>query len=110
MAAREPMESFAMSSPFDQIDNSRSQPLPVERGGQVSSDRPHSDSRAENREGRARQALPSSMTVSQRGPVTLLRLSRPAKRNALDTATIAGVETFFSDPPEATRVVVLHGG
>ena len=99
-----------MSHPFDQIDNSRSQPLPVERGGQVSSDRPHSDSRAENREGRARQALPSSMTVSQRGPVTLLRLSRPAKRNALDTATIAGIETFVSDPPEATRVVVLHGG
>jgi enoyl-CoA hydratase/carnithine racemase len=41
--------------------------------------------------------------------VTLLRLSRPAKRNALDDATIAGIETFFSNPPEQTRAIIVHG-
>jgi hypothetical protein len=36
------------------------------------------------------QNLPDSVVVSQRGAVTLVRLSRPAKRNALDVETIAG--------------------
>jgi enoyl-CoA hydratase/carnithine racemase len=55
------------------------------------------------------RVLTSTLTVSQRGPVTLLGLSRAAKRNALDETTIAGLETFFSDPPKGTRVVVLFG-
>jgi enoyl-CoA hydratase/carnithine racemase len=81
------------SPPIDQIDRSHTKPPQLEHDGQPSSGR----------------VLPSTLTVSQRGPVTLLRLSRPAKRNALDEATIAGLETFFSDPPEGTRVVVLFG-
>ena len=36
-------------------------------------------------------ALPNGLSVSQDGPVTLLRLSRPAKRNALDRDMIAGI-------------------
>ena len=40
-------------------------------------------------------ALPNDLRVSQEGPVTLLRLSRPAKRNALDRNMIAGIEAFF---------------
>jgi len=35
--------------------------------------------------------------------VTLLRLSRPAKRNALDRDMIAGIEAFFRSPPDGTR-------
>jgi enoyl-CoA hydratase/carnithine racemase len=38
-----------------------------------------------------------------------VRLSRPAKRNALDIAMMAGIETIFSSPPEGTRAIVLHG-
>jgi enoyl-CoA hydratase/carnithine racemase len=53
--------------------------------------------------------LPDSLVVSQRGAVTLVRLSRPAKRNALDIAMMAGIETIFSSPPEGTRAIVLHG-
>jgi enoyl-CoA hydratase/carnithine racemase len=53
--------------------------------------------------------LPETLVVTQRGPVTLLRLSRPAKRNALDEATIAGIETFFTNPPEGTRTIIVHG-
>ena len=52
---------------------------------------------------------PDSLVVSQRGAVTLVRLSRPAKRNALDIAMMAGIETIFSSPPEGTRAIVLHG-
>ena len=85
-----------MSHPIDQIDDARTKPLQIENDGQTSSDH-------------ARRALPNSLIASQRGPVTLLRLSRPAKRNAMDDATIAGIESFFSDPPEQTRAIVLHG-
>jgi (methylthio)acryloyl-CoA hydratase len=83
----------AVSGPVDQMDRSHRKPPQFEHDKQRSSGWP----------------LPSTLTVSQRGPVTLLRLSRPDKRNALDLATIAGLETFFSDPPEETRVIVLFG-
>ena len=36
--------------------------------------------------------LPDSVVVSQRGAVTLVRLSRPAKRNALDIEMMVGIE------------------
>jgi (methylthio)acryloyl-CoA hydratase len=51
----------------------------------------------------------SGLSISQDGPVTMLRLSRPAKRNALDREMIAGIEAFFRSPPDGTRAVVLHG-
>ena len=54
-------------------------------------------------------ALPNDLKVSQDGPVTLLRLSRPAKRNALDRNMIAGIDAFFRSPPDGARAVVLHG-
>src|SRR6266852_6004777 len=109
MAERELMERFDMSRPMDQIDNSSTKPLQTEHHGQMSSRRSQSDVRLENCESQARRDLPTSLTASQHGPVTLLRLSRPAKRNALDDATIAGIESFFSDPPEETRAIILHG-
>jgi len=103
------MERFDMSRPMDQIDNSRTKPLQTEHHGHLSSGRSQSDVRLENCESQARRSLPNSLIASQRGPVTLLRLSRPAKRNALDDATITGIESFFSDPPESTRAIILHG-
>jgi enoyl-CoA hydratase/carnithine racemase len=98
-----------MSHPIDQIDNSRTRPLQIEHDGQMSSGRSQSDVRLENCESQARRVLPDSLIANQRGLVALLRLSRPAKRNALDDATIAGIESFFSDPPEETRAIILHG-
>ena len=88
-----------MSHPIDQIDKVRVQPLQMENDGQKSPGQSKSEVRIENCESQARRVLPNSLIASQRGPVTLLRLSRPAKRNALDDATIAGIESFFSDPP-----------
>src|SRR5258706_7297710 len=103
---RELKENFTMSY---SIDNSHARPLRVASDGQIGSGRPLSNIGAENSENRAGPILPNSLVVSQLGPVTLLRLSRPAKRNALDDATIAGIESFFSNPPEQTRAIVLHG-
>jgi (methylthio)acryloyl-CoA hydratase len=75
----------------------------------MSSGRSQTDAGMENSASQAGRVLPNSLIASQRGPVTLLRLSRPAKRNALDDATIAGIESFFSDPPEQMRALILHG-
>ncbi|MBR1159673.1 crotonase/enoyl-CoA hydratase family protein [Bradyrhizobium elkanii] len=49
------------------------------------------------------------LAVSQRGPVTLVQLSRPAKRNAIDTKMIDAIRSVFSRLPQGTRAVVLHG-
>ena len=53
--------------------------------------------------------LPSSLTAKRRGDVAILRLSRAEKRNALDEATIHGIETFFTRLPNDIKAVVLHG-
>ena len=53
--------------------------------------------------------MTSLLDISRDGPVTLQRLSRAAKRNALNPELIAGIETFFRCPPEGTRAIVLHG-
>ncbi|WP_433787942.1 crotonase/enoyl-CoA hydratase family protein [Actinomycetospora sp. CA-101289] len=51
--------------------------------------------------------LPRSLTLHRDGPVAVLRLARPSKRNALDDPTVLGLETFFSAPPPDVRAVVL---
>ena len=53
--------------------------------------------------------LPASLTALRHGNVAILRLSRPQKRNALDDATILGIEAFFAALPKEIRAVVLHG-
>src|SRR5258706_16431188 len=106
---RDPMESFDMRNPKDKIDNSRTKPLQMDHDGQISPGRSQGDVRLENRASQERRVLPNSLITSQRGRVTLLRLSRPAKGNALDDATISGIESFFGDPPEETRAIILHG-
>jgi (methylthio)acryloyl-CoA hydratase len=39
--------------------------------------------------------------------VAVLRLARPAKRNALNDPTVLGIEAFFSAPPTGIKAVVL---
>src|SRR5579883_2420395 len=53
--------------------------------------------------------LPSSLHFEQHGAVGILRLCRPHKRNALDDATIQGIEDFFSAIPDDIKAVVVHG-
>jgi len=52
-------------------------------------------------------SLPSSLTVEIDGPIAIIRISRAAKRNALDNATILGLEAFFATPPAEIKAVVL---
>jgi enoyl-CoA hydratase/carnithine racemase len=54
-------------------------------------------------------ALPSSLRAEQHGAVAALRLSRPMKRNALDDATVLGIEHFFATLPDEIKAVVIHG-
>jgi (methylthio)acryloyl-CoA hydratase len=53
--------------------------------------------------------LPPSLTAKQQGNVAILRLSRPQKRNALDDATVLGIESFFKALPTNIKAVVIHG-
>ncbi|MBW0090992.1 crotonase/enoyl-CoA hydratase family protein [Pseudonocardia sp. KRD-184] len=51
--------------------------------------------------------LPESVQVEDHGEVAVVRLARAAKRNALDDATVLGLEAVFADPPAGVRAVVL---
>ena len=53
--------------------------------------------------------LPPSLRFDHSGAVGILRLSRPHKRNALDDATIRGIEDLFSAAPDDIKAVVIHG-
>ena len=47
--------------------------------------------------------------VEHSGPVTHVRLNRPAKRNALNDTLVAQLRAAFTGLPEATQAVVLSG-
>ncbi len=53
--------------------------------------------------------LPPSLYFERRGDVAVLTLKRAAKRNALDDATVSGLETFFTALPDDIKAVVLTG-
>jgi enoyl-CoA hydratase/carnithine racemase len=88
-------------------DASRTEPQKVQQAV-----RGHSGRARNGSNGRVNQTtrnLPDSVVVSQRGAVTLVRLSRPTKRNAIDAEMIADIERVFGCLPEGTRAVVLVG-
>lgn len=49
------------------------------------------------------------LTIESKGPIAVVGLNRPQKRNAINDDLIAELHAFFSAVPEDTRVVVLHG-
>ncbi|MGA2393787.1 MAG: crotonase/enoyl-CoA hydratase family protein [Candidatus Lustribacter sp.] len=49
----------------------------------------------------------ASLDVQRDGEIAILRLNRPAKRNALDDDTVRGIERFFGELPGEVRAVVL---
>jgi (methylthio)acryloyl-CoA hydratase len=53
--------------------------------------------------------LPATLVASREGKIAILRLSRAAKRNALDDETVRGLRRFFMDLPKDVGAVVLHG-
>ncbi|MEY4266240.1 MAG: 2,3-dehydroadipyl-CoA hydratase [Pseudomonadota bacterium] len=54
-------------------------------------------------------AAASGVTLEMRGPVALVRLSRPAKRNALNDALIAALRDVFQHLPEQAGAAVICG-
>jgi (methylthio)acryloyl-CoA hydratase len=53
--------------------------------------------------------LPPSLKAERQGDVAVLRLARPEKRNAIDDATVLGIESFFVTLPDAIKAVVICG-
>jgi len=53
--------------------------------------------------------LPPTLRAERQGAVAVLKLARPEKRNALDDATVLGIEAFFSAIPDGIGAVVLAG-
>jgi enoyl-CoA hydratase/carnithine racemase len=51
--------------------------------------------------------LPPSLLARQEGAVAVLHLNRPEKRNALDDATVLGIERFFTELPGDIACVVI---
>ena len=52
----------------------------------------------------------SNLPFAEReGPVAILKLNRPQKRNALDDDTIVGIEQFFTSLPSSVHAVLLAG-
>ena len=51
--------------------------------------------------------LPPSLHFERRDAVGILRLFRPHKRNALDDATIQGIENFFAAIPDDIKRLVV---
>ncbi|MGU3437886.1 acetoacetate--CoA ligase [Actinomycetes bacterium M1A6_2h] len=49
-----------------------------------------------------------SLLFERRGPVGILTLNRPRKRNALNDDTIVALGDFFRSPPEGITAVVLN--
>ncbi|MFN8169786.1 MAG: crotonase/enoyl-CoA hydratase family protein [Candidatus Nanopelagicales bacterium] len=53
--------------------------------------------------------LPDTLSVDVRGDVAVVLIDREPKRNAMDTRTLLGLESFFLAPPDGVRAVVLAG-
>jgi enoyl-CoA hydratase/carnithine racemase len=49
------------------------------------------------------------LAIERRGAVVIVRLDRPAKRNAVSDELLRSLETFFRQPPDDARAVVLCG-
>jgi len=52
-------------------------------------------------------SLPSSLRAEVRDDVAVLWLARPEKRNAINDATVLGIEAFFTNLPDGVNAVVL---
>ena len=51
----------------------------------------------------------TNLHFEMHGPVAVIRLSRPAKRNALGDALILGLRNQLENLPEEARAAVIHG-
>ncbi len=57
----------------------------------------------------ARPPLSALLAIEMHGPVALVRLARPEKRNALNEEMVEALGAFFAAPPAEARCAVLAG-
>ncbi|MEM7442171.1 MAG: crotonase/enoyl-CoA hydratase family protein [Pseudomonadota bacterium] len=50
-----------------------------------------------------------TLLVEARGPIAVVTLNRPQKRNAVNDVMIAELDKVFSSPPDRTKAIVLAG-
>jgi len=55
-----------------------------------------------------RVKLPKSLKAERHGAIAIVTLARPEKRNALNDATVLGLERFFATLPAGVKAVVLN--
>lgn len=53
--------------------------------------------------------LPPCVSVERRGPIAIITMNRPEKRNALSDELVLGLETAFRNVPEGVGAIVLAG-
>lgn len=53
--------------------------------------------------------MPDSLVTRIEGPIAVLTMNRPDKRNAMNDRLLAALDGFFSNPPEGVKVAVLTG-
>ncbi|SDO25327.1 Enoyl-CoA hydratase/carnithine racemase [Lutimaribacter pacificus] len=53
--------------------------------------------------------MPDSLLTRIEGPIAVLTMNRPDKRNAMNDRLLAALDGFFSNPPEGVKVAVLTG-
>ncbi len=49
-----------------------------------------------------------SLQIEMAGPIAIVTLSRPERRNAIDESTVEEIGRFFERPPQEARVAVLR--
>ena len=52
----------------------------------------------------------SPVAIERQGEIALLRLNRPAKRNAVNDAMIEALGAWFAEPPEGSMEVLPNRG
>src|SRR5438552_16869327 len=97
-----------MSDLTGSFENSSTKPLSLEGHATGALDRSNRNGRKARRASSLGQILADSLIVRQRGPITLLRLSRHGQRNALDAAMIEGIEGIFIDPTYIMRDIIVY--
>jgi (methylthio)acryloyl-CoA hydratase len=50
-----------------------------------------------------------NLIVEMQGPVAIVTVSRPERRNAIDEDTVVGIGRFFESPPPEAKAIVLTG-
>ena len=58
---------------------------------------------------RGKRSAPDHVHVDYQGDIALVRLSRPAKRNAINEGLFRGIQHTFANMPEEINAAVLYG-